>query len=111
MVAEKLNQQQGHVPKIHLACGAAMGFACIFRYAYNIHPIVIDLWCTRNVLVKYLNDINHLEQSERYDGVMGITAIDIDFDGRMEICVSTYGHQLLIYRETLESSTPHSVVC
>lgn len=53
----------------------------------------------RNILGDQLHNLHHLPQSEHYDSVLSVGVADLDFDGEMEILVTTYGRELLVYKE------------
>lgn len=52
------------------------------------------------------NEATILPESQSYDTITCIKAIDLDFDGRNEIVIGTYGQELIIYKE---ETTPSSL--
>uniref|UniRef100_F6SRD7 Kaptin, actin binding protein n=1 Tax=Ornithorhynchus anatinus TaxID=9258 RepID=F6SRD7_ORNAN len=53
----------------------------------------------RNVLRKGLGDQVLLPDSDQFDSVLCGLVTDVDFDGRPEILLGTYGQELLCYKE------------
>ncbi|XP_038623135.1 KICSTOR complex protein kaptin isoform X1 [Tachyglossus aculeatus] len=53
----------------------------------------------RNVLQKGLSDQVLLPDSDQFDSVLCGLVTDVDFDGRPEILLGTYGQELLCYKE------------
>jgi hypothetical protein len=53
-----------------------------------------------------LNQPLQLEQSEAFDSVLSCEVTDIDWDGCLEILITTFSQELLVYKLTPPPSSP-----
>jgi hypothetical protein len=72
---------------VDLAVAGAIGYAVVFHH----------------VIEHGFENAAMLTNSDTFDAIMSINVADVDWDGHMEILLSTYGQQLVIYKDTRHS--------
>ena len=65
----------------------------------------------QNILENQFNDQLLLPDSDKFDSVMCACAVDIDFDGKNELLLGTYGQELLTYKfQAIQPQPPSAPV-
>ncbi|ELR22574.1 uncharacterized protein ACA1_315770 [Acanthamoeba castellanii str. Neff] len=75
---------------VHLVVGGASGYAIVYH----------------SIIKNGLNQPLQLEQSEAFDSVLSCEVTDIDWDGCLEILITTFSQELLVYKLTPPPSSP-----
>lgn len=75
---------------VHLVVGGASGYAIVYH----------------SIIKNGLNQPVQLEQSEAFDSVLSCEVTDIDWDGCLEILITTFSQELLVYKLTPPPSSP-----
>jgi hypothetical protein len=78
---------------VHLVVGGASGYAIVYS----------------SIIKHGLNKPLQLEQSEAFDSVLSCEVTDIDWDGCLEILITTFSQELLVYKLTQPPATPPHV--
>lgn len=80
-IPKKIEEQNDH---LHIVASSALQGAVVYR----------------SILSKNLENALTLPESDKFDCVLTLLAVDVDFDGENEIIIGTYGQQVLIYKFT-----------
>ena len=74
----------------------------VFRFKYLRTTFFI---VTSNVHTGKFGNGKYLEHSEDFDSITGVLAADVNWDGSNELLVTTFGQQLLVYKQGISSLT------
>ena len=90
---------------LHLLVCGSLDYACVYEYPFllafsslNFSLLLNFSLCDSGVETKGLSTPVLLPQSDSHDSILCSHVADIDFDGRNEIILGTYGQTLLVYQ-------------